>query len=81
MLQVGVGQDQAEFVAAIAAGQIVLAQAEFELIAELTQYAVAHHMSVSIVNGFEVIDIDKRDHRLAMLLLAGLELELQQVFP
>ncbi len=38
-------------------------------------------MAMSVVNLFEVIDIDQRNGAVGLLLLALVELEVQQVFP
>ncbi|MNC26986.1 hypothetical protein D3C75_751400 [compost metagenome] len=38
-------------------------------------------MAKGVVDGLEVIDVDQGNHRVPLLLLARLELELQQVLP
>src|SRR5450830_1697761 len=80
-LQGHLRKNHTELVASVTAGQIVFTQVAPYLLAQWPQYGVADDMAVRIIDLLEVIDINQCDGGVALLLLALVELEVQQIFP
>ena len=57
-VQVGVGQDHGELFATVATGHIVFADAFIQQVAEFLEHPVAAQMAVSVVDPFEMVEID-----------------------
>ena len=73
-LDVGLGQDQHEFLAAVAADQVAGAEVLGDRLGDAAQDDVARGVAVRVVDGLEVVDVDERDAQRP--LVAGRALDL-----
>lgn len=76
-----VRKNHAELVTAVAAGHVSGAKVLFEHLAQLTQDDIPGDMAVSVVDGFEVIDVDQSDRPAPVLAFTALEFDFQLVLP
>ena len=81
LFQRNVREDHAELVATVAARQVIFPHVALQFLAQLSQHSVTNDMAIGVVDLLEVVDIDQRNGGLGLLLLALVELQLQQVFP
>ncbi|MNP56094.1 hypothetical protein D3C76_1507920 [compost metagenome] len=58
----GIGQNHAKFVATITPCQVARPQVASELVAHLSQHAIADHVAERVIDGLEMVDIDQGNH-------------------
>ncbi len=73
-LDVGLGQDQHEFLAAIAADHVARPQVGPDGLGDAAQDDVARGVAVGVVDGLEVVDVDEGDRQRALVASGALDL-------
>ena len=74
-------KNHTEFIPSIPAREVVFPQVAPQLQAQLPKDRVTDNMAVGVIDLLEMVDVDQGDRGVALLLLALVELEVQQVFP
>ena len=73
-LDAGLGQDEHELLAAVAADEVGCAQAGRDRLGDAAQDDVADGVAVRVVDGLEVVDVDERDRQRALVARRALDL-------
>ena len=73
-LDVGLGEDQHELLAAVAADHVARPQVRAERLGDAAQHDVAGGVAVGVVDGLEVVDVDERDRQRALVAAGALDL-------
>ncbi len=72
-LDVGLGQDQHEFLAAVAADQVAGAEVLGDRLGDVAQDDVARGVAVRVVDHLEVVDVDERDAQRSLVARGALD--------
>ena len=73
-VDVGLGEDQHEFLAAVPADHVGRPQVRAERLGDAAQDHVAGRMAVRVVDGLEVVDVDEGDRQRALVAAGALDL-------
>ncbi len=74
LLDVGLGEDQHEFLAAVAADHVAGAEVRAERLGDAAQDDVAGGVAVGVVDGLEVVDVDEGDRQRPLVAAGTLDL-------